>query len=104
MTNQQYFISQLGFTPGADFVTAALIDASITGSDTYDGSNMIDIKKAVIRGLNLLLSTADITQGYGETQFTTKYDRGSILKRIAMLEAEIGETVGLPIIRGVSVW
>jgi hypothetical protein len=65
LTNKDYLQAQLGFTPSnSNVIDAALADISVTGSD--------------------------VVQGTGETTNSIKYDREAVLKRIAMLEKELG--------------
>lgn len=105
MTNKEYLASLLGFAPSnPNSIEAALIDAGINGADTYVAGNSVTLKIAAIQVLKILLSTADITKGTGETAFLHKYDRDAILKRIAQLEDEVGITVGRPAITGRSPW
>lgn len=88
MTNKEYLSAQLGFAPSGNTLDAALLDAGITGSDTYSPANKDPLKKSAIQVLKVLLSTADVTQGTGETANSIKYDRNAILKRISDLEEE----------------
>ena len=104
MTNEQYFISMLGFAPSAEAVEAALTDAEISGSGTYVIANSLVLKKAAVGALYLLLSTPDVEQGTGETVNKIKYDRNAILKRIALLEEEVGTIKAKPTIKGIHPW
>lgn len=54
--------------------------------------------------LQLLLSTADTTQGTGETAFAVKYDRAAIEKRIQLLNEDLGLTDGIPTIDSKKAW
>lgn len=104
MTNKEYLTAQLGFAASANAVEAALTDVGITGTSTYTVAASTSIKTAAIAVLKTLLSTADVTQGVGETANAIKYDRNAILKRIAMLEGELGINNSKPTIRGRSPW
>lgn len=105
MTNKERLISLLGFAPGdTNSVDGYLIDAGITGSAAYDGSNITELKTIALSLLYLLLSTADYsnTDGAGFVH-SVKYDRIAILKRIDILEGELGLTVGATI-QAKSMW
>ena len=104
MTNQEYFISQLGFAPTAGLVESSLTDAGLTGSSAYDVANKIALKTAILSALHVLLSVADTTQGFQETVNSIKYDRNAILKRIGILDKELGVSEALPIITSRVVW
>lgn len=103
MTNKAYFISLLGYAPSADAVEGALTDAGITADGNYTTANTVALKTAAVSTLQSLLTTPDITQGTGETTFATKYDRSAILKRIAMLEDQLGISAK-PTIKGIQPW
>lgn len=104
MTNREYIEAQLGFTTSnTNVVEAALIDAGVTGSDTYTNASMISLKTAAISVLYSILSTPDIATGQGETANSIKYDRDAILKRIGVLEAETSGVI-MPTIKAVSRW
>lgn len=104
MTNREYIEAQIGFSPAStNTVEAALIDAGVTGSDTYSNAVMFTLKTAAISVLYSLLSTPDTTQGQGETANSIKYDRTAILKRIGVLEAETSGII-MPTIKAVSRW
>lgn len=104
MTNKAYYISLLGFAPSADQVEGAITDAGLVADDTYVVANSVALKTAAVTALEMLLSTPDLTQGTGETSFATKYDRDAIMKRIALLQQQLGITTGLPTIIGRRVW
>ena len=48
MTNKERLISLLGFAPSQDSVEGALLDYGIEGAETYNGSNIKEIKTAAI--------------------------------------------------------
>lgn len=103
MTNKERLISLLGFAPSQDSVEGALLDYGIEGAETYNGSNIKEIKTAAIGVLEMLLTTAD-TDNSGPG-FVIKYDREAVLKRIALLKGELGlldESV--PTIKAINVW
>jgi len=107
MTNKERFISLLGFAPSFDSVDGALIDAGILGTSPYDGTNVIALKKAAIELLQLLLTTADVSDGNATAGFvhSVKYDRVAILARIKLLKGELGVTdESLPTINTKAVW
>jgi hypothetical protein len=87
MTNKERLISLMGFSPDGNAVDGALIDAGITGSDAYDGSNSDDLKTVAIDLMELLLTTPDTTN---ETGFLIKYDRAMVLARISQLKTDLG--------------
>lgn len=103
MTNKEYFISQLGYTPTILIIEGLLLNAGFTGTDIYVAENATGMKYAILEGLKHLLSTPDITQGTGETSNSIKYDRNAILQRIRDLEGELGIT-SKPTIKGINVW
>lgn len=105
MTNKERLISLLGFAPDNNALEGALLDAGVTGSSTYDGTNIVSLKTIAIGLMELLLTTADTSFFNGVTTAGIRYDRASILKRMAMLKAEIGllDVTG-PIITSKSVW
>ena len=105
MTNKEYLISQLGFTPSnQNAIEGALIDAEITAGDSYNSSNRVLIKTAALDVLRILLSTADTEQGTDETRQSVKFDREAVTRRIRDLELELGITSGVPRVKGVQVW
>jgi len=103
MTNKERLISLLGFAPPVNSAEGALLDAGISETGLYDGSNKDQLKTIAIELMQLLLTTADTENT--TTGFQVKYDRGSILKRIKALQDELGITSALtPTIKGVRVW
>lgn len=105
MTNQEYFLAQLGFAPGdKNLIESSLTDQGLVSSAVYDVANMKIVKTGVLNALYILLSTADVSQGTGETVNSFKYDRNAILKRIGLLETELGVTADIPVIKGISPW
>jgi len=102
MTNKEYLIAQLGFAPGPNVAEAALIDIGIDGAAEYIPGNSIPLKTAAIKVLYTLISTADT--GNSITGFMIKYDRPSILKRIGILEDEVGIIAAGPTITSRRVW
>lgn len=103
MTNLDRLKSLLGFAPPDNSAEGALLDAGINPVTVYDPLSSIDIKKVAIQVMEVILTTADITNG--QVGFSTKYDRNAILARIKMIKEELGivdETV--PTIRGIHVW
>lgn len=65
-----------------------MIDLGIEASDEYTIENAIPVKKAAIAIMDLLLTTADTSNP--ESGMSIRYDRASVLKRIALLKGEIG--------------
>ena len=102
MTNKQRLISLLGFAPSQDSVEGALLDLGIEGEETYNGTNVKLLKKAAIGILELLLTTADTTQG--DPSFAIKYDRAAVLKRIDLLKGELDLLDSVPTIKAIHVW
>jgi hypothetical protein len=105
MTNKDYLLAQLGFTPSnSNVVEAALIDNGITGSTNYSSSQKVLLKTAAIQVLQILLSTADVEQGSDDTRQSIKYDRNAIAKRISELQVEVGVIDPDPVIKAIHVW
>lgn len=65
-----------------------MIDFGIEASDEYTIENAIPVKKGAIAIMELLLTTADTSNP--ESGMSIRYDRASVLKRIALLKGEIG--------------
>jgi len=101
MTNKEYFISLLGFAPGPNVAEGALLDAGITGGDSYVSANRAIMLPFVIRVIRILLSTADTSNSV--TGFAIKYDRAAIERLAVMYENEVQEKTG-PTIRARNVW
>lgn len=104
MTNKERLISLLGYAPPSESVEGALLDEGLVSSDVYSAANLLQVKKAVLGILRILLSTADTQTGTAETGFGVRYDRSAIEKRIESLEDELGITIGKPRITGISPW
>lgn len=100
MTNKERLISLLGFAPPKNSAEGALQDLGLGDADTYIVGNLVTVKKAAIEVMNIIITTADT--GNNEVGWTAKYDRPSILKRIAQLEDEITDTH--PTIKGIQPW
>jgi hypothetical protein len=100
MTNKERLKSLLGFAAPAHTVEGALLDAGIDEAGEYDGSNSVDIKKAAIQVLYILLSTADTTT---PEQMSIRYDRNAIQRRIAAIEDELGLSA-VATIRAIHKW
>jgi len=101
MTNKDYFTSLLGFSPGPNVAEGALLDAGITGGETYVSSNRAIMLPFVVRVIRVLLSTADTSNSV--TGFAIKYDRAAISRLAAMYEEELNEPLG-PTVRARNVW
>jgi hypothetical protein len=102
MTNKERFISFLGFAPSDDSIEGELADIDLTSSDTYSSANKDTLKKAAIRVMELLLTTADTTN---ENGYAIKYDRNAVLARIKLLKDELEPVeVMVPTITGKQVW
>jgi hypothetical protein len=102
MTNKDRLISLLGFAPPDNSLEGELLDFGISSSGTYDPANSVLLKKAAIKIMELLLTTADTTN---ENQYAIKYDRIAVLARIKLLKGELGMIdESLPTITGKSVW
>lgn len=101
MTNKERLISLCGFEPGNNSLEGVLIDSGIDGSATYDLTFSIPLKKAARELILLLFSTAD---NVNENGFGIKYDRATLLKRLELLDQELGLTEDLPTITGRHVW
>jgi hypothetical protein len=107
MTNKDRLISFLGFAPPNESIDGELIDAGIDGSDDYDISLKDGLKLMAIRILQLILTTADVSDGNAAAGFvhSIKFDRVAVLARIKLLENELGIDAGtLPTIRGLQIW
>lgn len=104
MTNKERLLSLLGFTPSdVNSLEGTLLDNGITGAGTYDSSLSIPIKRCAIEVMELLLTTANISDS--TPGFSVTYDRNAVLQRMKLLKQEIGlvdET--LPTITGKNVW
>lgn len=83
----------IGFTPdNQNTIEAALLDEGLTYTDTYDNTvELIKVKRAAVQVMKILLTTPDTVN---ENGYTIKFDRASLLKRIADLEAEIEPVLG----------
>jgi hypothetical protein len=102
MTNKDRLISLLGFAPSDNSLEGELLDIDISSSGAYDPANSVILKKAAIKIMELLLTTADTTN---ENQYAIKYDRVAVLARIKLLKGELGLIdESLPTITGKSVW
>jgi hypothetical protein len=102
MTNKERLISLLGFAPADNSLEGELLDFGIVPTGTYDPANSVVLKKAAIKIMELLLTTADTTN---ENQYAIKYDRVAVLARIKLLKRELGIVDGsIPTITGKSVW
>lgn len=103
MTNKQRLISLLGFVPSNDnSVEGELLDAGINGASAYDPADSVAIKKAAIKVMEQLLTTAD-TQN--ENMYKITFDRTAVLARIKQLKGELGiSDESLPTITGKCVW
>jgi hypothetical protein len=103
MTNKERLAALLGFTPAnVNTLDAELLDAGIAGSDTYTKSNSIPLKTIALSIINILLSTADVSNTDG---MAVKYDRDAVLKRAARLEDELGlSQKDRPTITAKSIW
>jgi hypothetical protein len=102
MTNKERLISLLGFAPSDNSIEGELADWNLTSSATYSSADKDTLKKAAIRIMELLLTTADTTN---ENGYAIKYDREAVLARIKLLKDElepIEEKV--PTITGKQVW
>lgn len=104
MTNKDRVESLIGFKPGNDnAIMGALADRGLTTTDIYDPANGILVKRATIEVMNILLTTANTSDGADSWSVT--YDRNAVLARIKSLSGEIGDTDGtLPVIRAVHRW
>ncbi len=90
MTNRERVEAYIGFKPAnGNAIEAALIDQDLSGTGTYDISGSLSVKKAAVEVMKILLSTADTVN---ESGYAIKFDRPSLLKRIADLEEEISPT------------
>lgn len=103
MTNKDYLISLLGYTPTVLMLEGLLLNQGLTGNIVYVETDYLKMKRALHQGLLLLLSTPDIQQGNGETSNSIKYDRKMIHERILMLEKELG-IYRNPTIKGKQPW
>ncbi len=102
MTNRERLISFVGFSPDANSVDGALIDAGIEGSELYLASQEKPLKLVAIELLELLISTPDTGN---ENGYTIRYDRGAIEGRIARLKGDLGLLVGeKTLIRALHLW
>jgi hypothetical protein len=102
MTNRERLISLLGFAPESNSLEGEMLDFDITPADIYDPANSVTLKKAAIKIMELLLTTADTTN---ENQYAIKYDRVSVLARIKLLKGELGLVdESIPTITGKQVW
>lgn len=102
MTIQERIEAYIGFSPAnALAIEAAAIDAGLISGGTYVIADALAVKRAAVEVMKILLSTADTTNenGYG-----IKWDRASLLKRIADLEEEIEPTVPANRIIGLNPW
>lgn len=102
MTNKERLISLIGFAPPANALDGALLDLGIVGADTYTAANSVDVKKAAIQVIQVILSTADTIN---ENEFQIKYDRPSLIKYLDTLKSEVGDDTALaPTITSKPVW
>lgn len=88
MTNKERLLAYIGFQPQDNVAEAALLDAGIDGSADYDVSLSDRIKRCAIEVMEVVITTADT--GSSMTGWTAKFDRPSILKRIATMKADLG--------------
>lgn len=100
MTNKERLISLLGFALDTNAIDGALTDAGITGSDTYTADDSVGLKTLAISIMELLLTTPDTTN---ENGYAIKYDRDAVLRRIGILQEELGLAAG-PVITAPKVW
>lgn len=104
MTIQERLISLIGFAPPQNSVEGALLDEGLNAADAYDPSLSLQVKKATIQVMEVLLTTADTTN---ENQYVIKYDRPTLLKRITALKDEVAAEDGVvlqPVIRSKKCW
>lgn len=102
MTNKERLISLLGFAPPDNSLEGEMLDFDITPAETYEAANSVTLKKAAIKIMELLLTTADTTN---ENQYAIKYDREAVLARIKLLKGELGLIdESIPTVTGKSVW
>lgn len=102
MTNRERLISLIGFAPSNNTLDGALLDLGINGADTYTAANAVDVKKAAIQVIQVILSTADTIN---ENEYSIKFDRPSLIKYLDTLKAEVGEeTATTPVITSKAVW
>jgi len=104
MTNRERLISLVGFSVKDNAVDGELIDAGILGTAIYDGSNLVKLKTCALNLLRIIISTPDVQDDNGGGFTTsTKFDRPSVLIRIAQLEGELDLVTG-PTIEAKSMW
>jgi len=106
MTIREAVISELGFAPGnALTIDKAIIDQSLTGSDTYaPADHKTAVLSCALAICRILYSTADVTtSANGVVSNSIKYDRENLHKRIVALETELG-IIGRPKIISKNVW
>lgn len=107
MTNKDRIFSLLAFGPtNINSLDGEIIDQGIDPDAIYDGSTKLPCVKAAIKLMELLLTTADITNSIdGNVQMAVKYDRDAVLARINLLKGEYGLTdESKPFIRAPKVW
>lgn len=107
MTNKDRVLSLIGFAPSNDnAIDGELLDLGIAGAATYDVSQLVGVKTAAIRVMELLLTTADTSNENG-SGFTNsiRFDRNAVLARINQLKNELGLVdTALPYITSRAVW
>lgn len=97
MTNKEALTASLQVEFPDSSIDKALIDADITGTDTYTLANTKVIDEMAIELLQGLLSTPDVSEG----DMSIKYDRKAVQARVDYLMGKSGK-VSQPKVRDVS--
>lgn len=88
MTIGDRIISLIGFAPSnPNVVQGECTDLGLTITATYDASQMVNCKTAAVRVMEILLTTADVTNG--EAGLSIKFDRAAVMQRIIQLKGEL---------------
>lgn len=101
MTNKEALKEVLMVSVSDLALDKALLDADITGNNTYAKENKGNIDLCAIEVLTWLLSTPDISEG----DYSVSYDRKAVQSRLDLLNLKYNPTsVTKPKITGVRVW
>jgi hypothetical protein len=88
MTNKEALVAVVQVSVDDNVLEKALLDQTITSSETYAAIKSSNINKAAIDVLEGLLSRADVSEG----GFSEKFDRSAIEKRLNRLYEKEGLT------------
>lgn len=103
MTNSERLISLCGFSPAnVNAISGELLDAGIDGAATYTADNMVPVKTAALKLMELLLTTADVRN---ENGYDIKFDRNAVMARVNQLKNELGLIdTALPFVTSRPAW